>query len=559
MNQLIKTIAIVSCFPVLACSSTAQNETIEPLAIEAVRLEHTNPSLGPYEAVKIFRLVCNEKHKETVHTFLTTSEINHTVKLYEYLKAINKKDQKIIDKTVKNNPNNVLNQGEQISNLTFTFQDGSTIELADVYRKYHLTHFNPEFTQYIVKHGNLTTNESNDNLKIMHTTDYKDTDIVIKVQLTPGGPGSDDYELSILGNGTYTYNSEIGSIPQTSVHEIIKKAEAVRFKDITANNQPLAFVHDGQQTNVAVWSEGYLKQGAFGYGNPMPESVQNLVDLILTRTGKTRGGMHAPAPSFILESVNYTDTDVIIKISRTKGGPNTMHQNLSILGDGTCITDIYGIEDKKRSLSKDELKEVFDRAQKAGFFNEEELTDSPSPKVKTQIVHDGPSTSISLWNNGTLKKEMSGHGHTMIPGTMEIINYIFHSLEYDYKDADVILELQLTPGDPDSEDYQLTLYGNGHYKFSSSKESQTLLNQSSGTISIDSIIKIFHKINQEQFRRLIYQNSLKKTIADDEQNTIVSYWHNGSLKHEVFNVNGITPQELTEVVNFVFETIKTQN
>jgi hypothetical protein len=557
MNQLIKTISIVACFPVLACSSTAQNEIVAPIAIQTIRLEHTNPSLGPYEEVRTFRLECNEKHKETVHTFLTTSEINHTVKLYEYLKAIQEKDQKLIEKTVKNKPNNKFNQGEPISNLTFTFKDGSSVELSDVYRNYHLTHFNPNFTKYLVKHGSLTTNKSNDDLKIMHTTDYKDTDLVIKVQLTPGGPGSDDYELSILGNGTYTYNSEIGSIPQTSVHEILKKAEAIHFKDITANNQPLSFVHDGQQTNVAIWSDGYLKQGEFGYGNPMPESVQNLVDLILTKTGKTRNGFHAPAPSSLFEEINYTDSDVIIKITRTKGGPNSMHQNLSILGDGTCITTIYGPGNKKR-LSKEELNEIFEKAKKAGIFNEEELTDFPK-KQKTQIIHDGPSTSISLWNNGTLKKEMSGHGHSMTPGTMEIINYIFHLLEYDYKPSDVILELQLTPGDPDSEDYQLTLYGDGHYKFSSSKESQTLLNQSSGTISIDTKVKIFHKINQEQFRRLVYQNSLKEIIANDEQNAIVSYWNNGSLKQEVFNVNGVIPQELTEVINFIFETIKAQN
>ncbi len=558
MNQLIKTIAIVSCFPVLACSSTAQNETIEPLAIQAVRLEHTNPSLGPYEAVKIFRLECNEKHKETVHTFLTTSEINHTVKLYEYLKAIHEKDQKLIDKTIKNKPNNVLNQGEQISNLTFTFEDGSSIELADVYRAYNLTHFNPEFTQYIVKHGNLTINESNDNLKIMHTTDYKDTDIVIKVQLTPGGPGSDDYELSILGNGTYTYNYETGSINQTTVQEILKKANAINFSHITTNDRPLEFVHDGQQTNVAIWSEGYLKQGTFGYGNPMPEAVQNLVDLILTRTGKTRGGMHAPTPSSILERVNYTNTDVIIKISKTQGGPNSRHQNLSILGDGTCITDIYGLENKKR-LSKEELNVVFEKAQTAGIFNDAELIGSPQ-KVKTQIVHDGPSTSISLWNNGTLKKEMAGHGHTMTPGTMEIINYIFHSLEYDYKASDVILELQLTPGDPDSEDYQLKLYGDGKYTYSASKERQTNLINNSGYLSKDDIVAIFSSNDLKNAKRAIDSPPLvKASQGDDAQQTILSIWNNGSLKREVLDEEHAASPEVKAFIDLVFKIIRQTN
>ena len=387
---------------------------------------------------------------------------------------------------------------------------------------------------------------------------YQDKDLVIQLELTPGGPGSDSYYLSIYGSGSYTsLHGEDGSITKTAVQQILKKAADINFNKIVGKSLPLAFVHDGQQTNVSIWSGNTLIKGEFGDGHPMPETVQNLVELILKKTNiRNIGKYDTPPNDSFLEELKYSSTDTIIKITRTPGGPNSRHESLTILGNGTCETDIYDIDDQKRSLSKEEIKEVFDRVQKAGIFEEEKI-EITKPKKVTPFIHDGASTSINFKCNGKSKTEMSGHGSSMKPGTMEIINYIFHSLELDYKPSDIILQVELTPGDPNSDHYRLSIFGDGKYHYSSSRESEIRLIETEGYITKDDIIKIFNLANQDSYRQAVYENSIESKLnSSDAQQTNISIWSNHELKKEIFEEKTATLPAVKDFIDFIFHTIE---
>ncbi|MBT34110.1 MAG: hypothetical protein CMO01_30980 [Thalassobius sp.] len=125
------------------------------MQIKLIKLEHTNPSLGPHEKITTISLTVTEKNLQEVDDFIRSSKINNTTSLFEYLQAIENDDKKMIDSVLNNSPKGVLNEGGNISNLYFHLENGKTIELADVYRQYHLSNFYPEFTSYMVKAGEV--------------------------------------------------------------------------------------------------------------------------------------------------------------------------------------------------------------------------------------------------------------------------------------------------------------------------------------------------------------------------------------------------------------------
>ena len=559
MNRLIKSTATIIGLPLLSCNSPAQEVKLAYKDLQSIRIEHTNPSLGNNEIIKAINLECNKTNLKEISKLLKNIEVNNSISLLKYLNASKANNSKLIDQVLNNAPKKSFNEGGTTSNLLFIFKDKAVVKLQDIYRQFNLTNFNPEFTTFLVNHGQLTTNNSNLNLKNMNTNNYKDTDAVIKLQLTPGSPGSNSYYLTIYGNGSYTsLYGEGGTITKTAVQQILKKARDIDFNRTVDKSLPLVFVHDGQQTNVSIWSDNTLIKGEFGAGHPMPETVQSLVELILEKTNTRNIGLHDTPPNdYFLDQVKYSDTDVIIKITKSPGGPNSRHTNLSILGDGTCETDIYDIEDQKRALSKEEVKEVFDRVQKAGIFEEEriELTE---PKKETQFIHDGASTSINFKYNGKSKTEMSGHGRSMKPGTMEIINYIFHSLEFDYKPSDIILQVELTPGDPDSDHYRLSIFGDGKYRYSSSRESEIRLKETEGYIAKDDIIRIFNAANQDELSssslRELYRD--QNSNSSDAQQTNISIWRNHELKKEIFEEKTATLPAVKDFIDFIFHTIE---
>lgn len=129
--------------------------------IKHITLEHTNPSLGPYEIITTVSLTSLEEHLVRINTFLQESTVNNTITLYEYLDAVKTKNLELIKNVLNNAPNRDLNEGETISNLCFHFEDNQTIELSDVYRRFSLTQFYPEFTSYMVEKGRISRKDSN--------------------------------------------------------------------------------------------------------------------------------------------------------------------------------------------------------------------------------------------------------------------------------------------------------------------------------------------------------------------------------------------------------------
>ena len=134
----------------------------ENMDIKSIKLEHTNPSLGPHEVVTTVLLTVSESNrKKTVDRFLESSQVNGTLSVHDYIKAILDKNQADLEKVAAQAPKGELNEGETISNLSFHFENGVIIEFSDVYRKYSLTHFNPEFTSFMVVQGTITSTSQN--------------------------------------------------------------------------------------------------------------------------------------------------------------------------------------------------------------------------------------------------------------------------------------------------------------------------------------------------------------------------------------------------------------
>jgi len=125
------------------------------MGIRSIQLEHTNPSLGPHEVVTTVLLTVSESNRETVDRFLESSQVNNTLSMHDYIKAILDNNQADLEKVAAQAPKGELNEGETISNLSFHFENGEIIEFSDVYRTYRLTHFNPEFTSFMVEQGTI--------------------------------------------------------------------------------------------------------------------------------------------------------------------------------------------------------------------------------------------------------------------------------------------------------------------------------------------------------------------------------------------------------------------
>ncbi len=121
--------------------------------IESITLEHTNPSLGPHETVTVVTLTQAKSHRARIHDFINMARVNGVVTLYEYIEAVQAQDSKVLDEVQKNAPNSILTTGGTISNLSIEFKDADPVRLYDVYRRFRVTHFYPEFTSYMVEHG----------------------------------------------------------------------------------------------------------------------------------------------------------------------------------------------------------------------------------------------------------------------------------------------------------------------------------------------------------------------------------------------------------------------
>lgn len=124
--------------------------------IKSIVLEHTNPSLGPHETVTEVTLSVSKANTEKVNRLINQVQVNQVVSLDEYVQAVNNQEAEVLEEVSKNAPKTILSTGATISNLYLYFEDAPSVKLYDVYRRFNLSHFNPELTSYMVKTGTIS-------------------------------------------------------------------------------------------------------------------------------------------------------------------------------------------------------------------------------------------------------------------------------------------------------------------------------------------------------------------------------------------------------------------
>lgn len=134
------------------------------MKISSVTLEHTNPSLGPYEKIITIRLSNAPAHEARMEQFLKEAMVNQTVSLEQYLKAVVTEDKALLQQVQDNAPNGPLMEGASISNFTILLEEQSSVAFYDVYRRYNLSHFYGDFTRYMVEHGTRTEGHMGDKI-----------------------------------------------------------------------------------------------------------------------------------------------------------------------------------------------------------------------------------------------------------------------------------------------------------------------------------------------------------------------------------------------------------
>jgi hypothetical protein len=128
-----------------------------------IELEHTKPSMGPYERIITISLANSPKAHVRINKFLSESIINNSITIGEYIEAHINKDTAILSQVRSNfDSNKKLNQGENISNLTFYFKNYiPPLKILDVYRKYSITNFYGDFTRYMIENGTRSVSSNN--------------------------------------------------------------------------------------------------------------------------------------------------------------------------------------------------------------------------------------------------------------------------------------------------------------------------------------------------------------------------------------------------------------
>ncbi|WP_439490689.1 hypothetical protein [Algoriphagus sp.] len=136
----------------------AESSPLQALQISHIELEHTNPSMGIHEKIITIRLANNADTMGEINQFLSEAIINNSIPLSEFIGAYRTKNEEELKRVLTNfKPAKELNEGEQISNLTFYFSDTtSSLTFSDVYRNYSIAGFYGKFTQYMVDNGSRT-------------------------------------------------------------------------------------------------------------------------------------------------------------------------------------------------------------------------------------------------------------------------------------------------------------------------------------------------------------------------------------------------------------------
>ena len=111
------------------------------------------------------------------------------------------------------------------------------------------------------------------NNTILGFNEYTDKDVIIHIRLTPGGPGSTSYELSILGDGTFSYiensshkpnsihnSPKKGKIKKETIDLIFAEAKRIDYAKLIAGCTKTFLENDEQATIIKIW--GYQKNSS---------------------------------------------------------------------------------------------------------------------------------------------------------------------------------------------------------------------------------------------------------------------------------------------------------
>lgn len=322
-------VAIVNNNDTLNQSDMQETHPIQAknIKLQSIKLEHTNPSMGPHENIITISLANNPDTEARINQFLNAATINKVMSVGEYILAYRSNDEKLIQKVVsaKNDGTN-LKEGTSISNLIFYFEDQQQpLKIKDVYRRYTITKFYDDFTKYMVENGskNETAGSSKSFIepKIQGFSNYSEKDLIIGFRQTPGGPGSTSYELKIFGDASFTYSEDNsnqtmalnnfpgkGNISKEIIDLIFAEAKRINYKQLTADCMPQQPEHDGQE--IIMDLRGYMPSSSNDKCtnakeiNTFKNWTWNMLSKLITLQGKSAGNDTEKIASFQLPKVN---------------------------------------------------------------------------------------------------------------------------------------------------------------------------------------------------------------------------------------------------------------
>ena len=137
------------------------------IVLKYVEIEHTNPSMGPYEKIVTITLYNKDPHTNHFRELLEKTKINGLVSLKQYIQFHIDKNTDEIRKVRQAYKPESLNEGETISNLKFKLDSGGMVELSDL-RYFRLSgYYRKDFLPVLVKHGSRYEQSDEDDLDLI--------------------------------------------------------------------------------------------------------------------------------------------------------------------------------------------------------------------------------------------------------------------------------------------------------------------------------------------------------------------------------------------------------
>ncbi|MGH1336167.1 MAG: hypothetical protein ACRBFS_08570 [Aureispira sp.] len=122
------------------------------MKIISVKLEHSNPSMGPHERIITYSMSNQAAHETEFEQLLQNSTVNQAYSLMDFVKAYQEEDTALIKKITSIHAKERLPTGGTISEFSITLADGLLVKVSDL-RVVHLGGYYQTFIPYLVKNG----------------------------------------------------------------------------------------------------------------------------------------------------------------------------------------------------------------------------------------------------------------------------------------------------------------------------------------------------------------------------------------------------------------------